>query len=182
MEYGFIKAMLEGYKSLRILADISDRKVLDIAIKSSCFDGQPRSIINDINAITMLTNQKINLINLKVLVMDMVDFLPYKYRQAARYRYIEGCKVSAVAEFLGLSVRSVFRLLHEIPKMCNAYFEEKGLDDGWFLKVYGNEKWLMKLCKYKEKKSVSFKKNNIKMIFDVSRCDKNRLSAKHTQF
>lgn len=168
MDNGFIKAMLEGYKSLGILADISDRKVLDIAIKSSCFDGRPCNIINDINAITMLTNHKIKLINLKVLVMDMVSFLPYKYRQAARYRFIDGCKVSAVAEFLGLSIRSVFRLLHVIPKMCNEYFETKGLDDSWFLKNYGNEKWLMKLCKYKEKKSVSFKKNNIKMIFDVN--------------
>lgn len=164
MNYEFIKAMLQGYEQLQILADISDRKVMDIAIKSSGIDGQPHEIFGDIKAITDLTNYKIDLINLKVLVMDMINSLPYKYRQVARKRYIERKKVHDIAKMLGLSIRSIFRLLEDLPEVCNEYFIKNGFDDDWFLKTYGNQKWLMKLCVQKTKNTQKKEKPDIKII------------------
>ena len=177
MDYSFIRAILQGFEQLEILADLSDRRVMDIAIKSSGIDGQPRTINNDINLITELTNYKINLINLKVLVLDMVASLPYKDRLTARYRYVEGKKVNAIAKLLGLSIRSVFRILENIPKVCNEYFEILGLDDRWFLKTYSNEKWLMKLIKPKKKRNDCAENQRVKITDAVIESRPNPKSA-----
>ena len=147
MNFVYIRAMLDCYKHIDKLADALDKRVMDIALKSSGFDGNFRPATHYIKAVTALTNQKIELINIKAIVLDMVKSLPYKYRQAAKYRYIDCLKVREIARLLGLSVRSVFRLLEQLPQYCDEYLNLCGLDDRWFLENYGAQKWITKYIK-----------------------------------
>lgn len=143
----YIKAMLDCYKHIDKLADALDKRVMDIALKSSGFDGNFRPCSHYIKDITNFTNQKINLINIKVIIMDMIKSLPYKYRLVAKYRYIDCLKVSEIAQCLGLSVRSIFRLLRQVPEYCEKYLNSSGLDDKWFWENFGNKKWMTKYLK-----------------------------------
>ncbi|HEY8443790.1 MAG TPA: sigma-70 region 4 domain-containing protein [Clostridia bacterium] len=143
----FIKAMLDCYKHIDKLADALDKRVTDIALKSSGFDGSFLPASHYVRAITDLTNQKIDLINIKVVIMDMIKSLPYRYRIAARYRYIENLKIREIARFLGVSSRSVFRLLERTPIYCDEYLTKRGFDDEWFINNFSNKQWMSKRLK-----------------------------------
>jgi hypothetical protein len=147
MNFVYIKAMLDCYKNIDKQADALDKKVMDIALKSSGFDGDFRPATHYIKAVTKLTNQKIELINIKAIVLDMIKSLPYKYRQIAKYRYIDCLKAREIAALLGLNIRTIFRLLERLPHYCNEYLNQSGLDDQWFLRNCGAQKWMAKYIK-----------------------------------
>ncbi|HEY8423824.1 MAG TPA: sigma-70 region 4 domain-containing protein [Clostridia bacterium] len=153
----YIKAMLDCFKHLDKLADALDKKAMDIALKSSGFDGNFRPATHYVRAITDLTNQKIDLINIKVIILDMINRLPYRYRLAARYRYIDNLKIREIAQKLNASSRSVFRLLEKVPAFCQEYLEKNGLDDQWFIENFANKKWMSKYLKNMEDKPIDKK-------------------------
>lgn len=146
MNGNFILAMLEGFGFLNTAAELLDKKVMDIAVSSSGFDGIPRQTMNDVKAINELTDRKINLINLKTLILDMVTKLPYKYRLLAKYRYLNGFKAYATAKMLGISLRTVFRWSENLGEECVKILTDLGYDDKLFEK-YWSEKWLAALVR-----------------------------------
>jgi AraC-like DNA-binding protein len=156
MNWTFIKAMLDCYKNIDKLADALDKRVTDIALKSSYY----------VRAITDLTNQKIDLINIKVVIMDMINNLPYRYRIAAKYRYVENLKIKDIAQRLGISTRSIFRLLERTPLYCDEYLTKRGFDDEWFLENFANKKWMSKHLRNNaaKEKTIIRPQNNIYII------------------
>jgi RNA polymerase sigma factor (sigma-70 family) len=133
MNWTFIKAMLDCYKHLDKMADALDKRAADIALKSSGFEGNFLPASYYVRAITDLTNQKIDLINIKVVILDMIKSLPYRCRVAVKYRYMENLKIREIAQRLGISSRSIFRLLERTPIYCDEYLTKLGFDDEWFL-------------------------------------------------
>lgn len=147
MKQEMIIAILEGYSRLDKLVKQTDKKVLDIALKSGGHGSGYPSTMRDIELINYYTNRKINLINLKIIVCKMLDSLTPKLRNLAKMRYINRLNVKTTAERLNISVRTVFRHCNRLAEQCMTRFFAKYPNYIEILEdIFHQEKWLSVLA------------------------------------
>lgn len=138
----YIGAMLENYSRLGAMISATDRHVMSIALCSSGYMGRSGETISEINKIKVLTDKKIRLLKIMALVNEVVTALEYKYKQAAKFRFIRAMTVEDTAAKLDVSVRTVYRILDCLPNECEKIMAAMGYDMARIIKEFGVEEWL----------------------------------------
>lgn len=140
------KTILSVYKYLEALSKAIDDLVIKKSIGSAFYsNGRFDSAYDCANKIMQLTNRKINLINLKVLVENTLSSMPLKYRRLLGLCYIDGVKSAEVSELLHISNRTFFRLKNDsinvfTQKLIGAGYTKEKLEE-----IFCGENWLKNL-------------------------------------
>lgn len=167
------KTILSVYKYLEALSNSIDDLVIKKSINSAFYNnGRFRSCYDCANKIMQLTERKINLINIKILVEETLGKMPLRYRQLLALSYIDGVKSEEIAEIMHISMRTFFRKKNEAIEsfsknlVINGYTKEKlesmFCGEDWLKNLYnkklneevGHSKRMEEINKYKFFKSV----------------------------
>lgn len=140
------KTILSVYKYLEALSNSIDNLVLKKSINSAFYSSYRFDSCYDVaNKIMQLTERKINLINIKVMVDDTFESLPIKQRQLLALCYIDNIKSSIVADMMGISLRTFFRKKSEALNSFSKHMISKGYTKERIEDMFLGESWIRRL-------------------------------------
>ena len=103
-----VKSLLAIYNLIPQVADSIDKLVITRAC-CSAVQGIYDGVSKQTEAIINLTTQKVNLINLKILIDETLVEMPKRHSQIVIARCIDKIDINFLAKTLGFSVRETFR-------------------------------------------------------------------------
>lgn len=140
------KTILSMYKYLEALSNSIDELVLKKSINSAFYgNGRYNSCYDCASKIMQLTERKINLINIKVMVDDTLEKMPLKYRQLLILAYIDNAKSEDIAEIMHVSIRTFFRKKNEALISFAKNLTALGFTQEKLNCMFGGEHWLKNL-------------------------------------
>lgn len=140
------KTILSVYKYLEALANSIDDLILKKSINSAFYNnGRYNSCYDCANKIMQLTERKVNLINIKVMVDNTLLKMPLKYRQLLALAYIDNVKSEEIAEIMHVSVRTFFRRKNEALSSFAKNLTMQGFTKLKLEDMFCGEHWLKNL-------------------------------------
>lgn len=140
------KTLLTVYNQLEKITDTIDNIVLTRAINSHNFYTN-NEVLYVAEKILSLTQRKIKLINLKVLVDEILSEME-EDAKILIFKYLYEFNTEKLMYSLNLSERSVYRKVNEAVITFSTICEKKGFsceklyeiykDEGWIIEVYNN--------------------------------------------
>lgn len=140
------KTILSVYKYLEALSNSIDDLVLKKSINSAFYNNGRRNTCYDCaNKIMQLTERKINLINIKVLVDDTLRLMPVWQRQLIAMCYIDNAKSEEISEMMHISLRTFFRKKNEALQSFAKNLLLQGFTKEKLELMFCGESWLNSL-------------------------------------
>jgi hypothetical protein len=147
------KTILSVYKYLEALSNSIDNLVLKKSINSAFYNnGRYNTCFDCANKIMQLTERKINLINIKVLVDDTLKLMSTSQRQLIAMCYMDNAKSEEIADMMHISIRTFFRkkndALNSFAKnlLLQGFTKEKlemmFCGEGWLNNLYLRNQYL----------------------------------------
>lgn len=161
------KTILSVYKYLEALSNSIDDLVVKKSINSAFYsNGRFDTAYETANKIMRLTDRKINLINLKVLIEDVLAVLPSKYRKVLILKYVDGVKGDDIALLMRVSNRTYFRFKNSAIEHFSKVLVSKGYNKQKLEEMFCGENWLNNLYRSnKEEIKLDFDDDLIKYKF-----------------
>ena len=164
------KTILSVYKYLEALSNSIDNLVLKKSINSSFYNnGRYSSCYECVNKIMQLTDRKINLINIKVLVDDTLSMMSIPQRQLLALCYMDNVKSEEVAEMMHISLRTFFRKKDEALTNFSKRLLMQGFTKEKLESMFCGEGWLNSLYErnqqLQENKEYRIDRNNKRRFF-----------------
>ncbi len=139
------KTLLSVYRYLERIAGALDKIILQSGLNSSSILGQ-NYFYNNVYSITQkiidLSERKVTLINLKLLVEDVLGELEEKDAQILIEKYFDGVKSTELMQRHGISMRTVFRKLDCALNSFASKLIVKGYPDRILSQNLRNEGWI----------------------------------------
>lgn len=159
------KTILSVYKYLEALSNSIDDLVLKKSINSAFYNnGRFNSCYDCANKIMQLTERKINLINIKVMVDDTLNNMSLSQRQLLALSYIDNVKSEEIAEIMHVSLRTFFRKKNEALNSFAKNLLALGFNKSKLEDMFYNETWLNNLynrnLELDENREYSIEKDN----------------------
>lgn len=136
------KTLLSLYRHLGAISNSIDNLIKRIGINSAFNHSVYNSAYVDSNKIIELTERKIKIINLKVLIEKALDSLKVNDLTILSLYYIDGVNYKKILESLGITERTFFRR----KEMAIARFSDKlnslGYDATKLNEYLQNENWI----------------------------------------
>lgn len=136
------KTLLSLYRHLHTMANSIDNLIKRIGINSAFNHSVYNSTIKDSNKIIELTERKIKIINLKVIVEKGLNNLKEKDLKILVLAYVDGLNYKKIIELLGITERTYFRR----KEIAIANFSENlsllGYDAKKFSTYLKSENWI----------------------------------------
>ena len=139
------KTLLTIYNQLEKITEAIDNLVLTRAINSHNYNTN-NEVLYVADKIINLTQRKIKLINLKVLVDKVLNKMDKEEAKILILKYLYEFNTEKLMESLGVKERSIFRKINEaivsFSTICEKYgFNSEKLydtykDEGWIIEVY----------------------------------------------
>jgi hypothetical protein len=147
------KTLLNVYKYLETVIDAIDKIVMKSALNSYYFNGNNVSqngVMAVANKIINLSERKVKLINVKVLVDRAIEQCGELNAQLLIERYMDDDSAEMIATRHNLNIRTYFRRLAQAEQsMCNA-MAKMGYDSKKLSSYLSDEKWIIEILnKYK---------------------------------
>lgn len=137
------KTLLSVYKHLESITGAIDNLIVKKGINSMFYtDRRGLTTYDCASEIIELTDRKINLINLKVLVEDGLNKLPFEHKRVLMLFYVDGLKSSEVTKLMGCSERTFFRKKDEAIVAFGKNLKCMGFDEVRLSYMFRKEKWL----------------------------------------
>ena len=140
------KTILSVYKYLEALSNSIDELVMKKSINSSFYNnGRFNSCYDCANKIMMLTERKINLINIKVMVDDVLNKMTVNQRQLLVLCYVDNVRSEDIAKFFNISLRTYFRKKNEALNSFAKNLLSLGFTKSKLEEMFCCENWLNNL-------------------------------------
>lgn len=153
----WVKTVLSVYRYLERICGSIDKIIMQSALGSADILGQ-NYFYNNTAAISEklidLSERKITLINLKVLVDDILGELQLKDSIVLIQRYLDEMKMKDIAQKDNISIRSVFRRLENAENAFGHKLKLKGYDSQKLNDFLKNEQWILNAYNKFEKSDV----------------------------
>lgn len=145
-KYVWAKTLLSVYPYLEVVADDIDRQV-DIIAKNSFYVTGVNFVTNSTSMVAdniiELSQRKVSLINIKVLIEKAFKECKSELAQILIQKYVDHDKSREIAESCNLSMRTYFRKLDEGLKAFAKSIAGQGFTDDKLKKYLQNEDWIM---------------------------------------
>lgn len=142
------KTLLSGYRYLERLANAIDKIVYTRAINSFYVSGQNLSF-NSINLVSddilNLTERKVSLINLKLILDEALKKLNPKHAELLISVFIECRNCYQSSDELEISLRTFFRRQNEALESFSKILSQLGHTPESFDAILKNENWLLEI-------------------------------------
>ena len=136
-QFIWAKTILEVYKHLERATYIIDGTVDKISL-------MPELTINDLSAkLINLTERKVNLINLKLIVEQLLSKCSPKHIRVLSLKYIQGLSASEIAEVMKVNSRTIFRLTNSALQEFVTNMKRSGFTANYLFKHLKKEKWIL---------------------------------------
>ncbi len=142
-----IKSVLEGYHFMDKIIKKLDANVLTKGINSYHTQGTNETL-NLVDDLMHLTFRKQKLLTIKRLIEDCVKVLPERVSKVIMLKYIDCFKNADIAKMLGVSSRTVSRILEKGISDVALFFYANGfsyfnlrnylIDESWLIEIYDN--------------------------------------------
>ena len=140
------KTILSVYKYLEALSNSIDNLVIKKSINSAFYNnGRYNSCYDCVNKIMQLTERKINLINVKVLVDDTLKLMSIGQRRLLALCYMDNAKSEDIANMMNISIRTFFRKKNEALNSFAKNLLMQGFTKEKLEKMFCGEAWLNNL-------------------------------------
>ena len=140
------KTTLSAYPYLIKIADAIDRVVERRAMNSFYVSGSDfsRNNVYDLaNQLLGLSDRKVVLINLKILVENTLKKCDKFFAKLLIAKYISRKKSAEICELLNVAQRTYFRKIKEAEKQFEVCLRAQGYDQQKLLEFLGEEEWIM---------------------------------------
>lgn len=140
------KTLLSVYRYLEPITSAIDNLIVKKGVNSMFYtDKRGFTTYDCASEIIELTDRKINLINLKVLVDDGLNKLPFEQKRVLMLFYIDGLKTTEITKLMGCVERTFFRKKDEAIVAFGKNLKCMGFDESRLSQMFGKEKWLREL-------------------------------------
>lgn len=136
------KTLLSLYRHFGVMANSIDNLVRRIGINSAFRHTIYDSTIVDSNKILELTERKIKIINLKVIVEDILSDLNMKDLKILTLCYVDGVEYKKIIKLLNINQRTFFRRKEIAIARFSNKLAEMGYDADKLDKYLHNENWI----------------------------------------
>ncbi len=140
------KTVLSVYRYLEALSKALDNLIIKKSVNSMFYtNSRGISAYDCASEIIELTQRKINLINIKVLVEDALNKLSFEHKRILMLCYVDGLKTSEITKLMGCVERTYFRKKDEALVGFGKAIKCMGIDERALDEMFGKEKWLRDL-------------------------------------
>ena len=139
------KTLLSVYRYLERVCDAIDKIVMKNALGCADITGQnyfQNNIYSVSQRIIDLSERKVTLINLKVLVEDTLKCLNAKEAKVLIEKYVDDAKAQDIAQIHDISIRTVFRIINNAEKSFSARLRLQGWSDLKLRVMIKDEMWI----------------------------------------
>lgn len=141
-EIAWVRTVLEVYRHLELIANTIDEMAKNEVYHS--FNAMYHTTMESMERMIEFNDRKRKLINLKVMIENaIVKIKKTTDQKILVMTYVDGMKCNVIAKNLEMSLRTYFRhkqnAIFELKEILN----KKRYTLSWFLKEYGDEKWLI---------------------------------------
>lgn len=148
------KTLLNLYRCLENVTDSIDKIILQMGVSSGRKNsGNFYDSLRQMNRIIELSNNKITLINLKVMIEKSLCSLNEIHKKILILKYFDKNNNQTIIEALNLSRRTYFRKLKEAVKSFSKSLIQFGYTDNYLFNMLKNEEWIMGLYNNYSKKN-----------------------------
>lgn len=142
------KTILSVYKYLEALSKSLDNLILKKSVNSMFYhNGRGGGTYELANEILLLTERRINLINLKVIIENALERLALNERKLLMLFFVDNVRTDKIAELMGCCDRTFFRKKNEAVNSFSKAIIANGITKEKLNEMFGKEKWLMDLYK-----------------------------------
>ena len=149
------KTILSVYRYLERISNAIDKIVKRSAFASGYLSQQNyyyNNVLSVSQKIIDLSQRKITLINLKVLIEDVLKTISKKDAQILIERYIDGDKCKQIAQKYNLSIRTIFRRIESAEIAFAKTLKIKGYCESKLTNFLKDEKWITNVyCRLSQK-------------------------------
>jgi hypothetical protein len=157
------KTFLNIYRSLEKITFAIDKIVLTSGLNIS------GDVYFTANKMIELTNRKITLINLKLLIEKQLSELPSTYAKLLILKYVDRLRGEDIATAFKISNRTYFRRHNAALKSFELCLKKNGKDHKTLLEVCKKEAWIMDLYnKFLEQEKNYSKAQSMKTKKDIN--------------
>lgn len=140
------KTLLGVYNYLETIAGAMDKIILKSALNSFNFSKlnyEKNNVLNISNRLIDLSERKITLINLKLVIEEGLKNIPQKDALLLVAKYINRMKIQEISEKYSISTRSIFRKLTDAEAKFLYALSTKGFTSHKLKEMLKNEHWIM---------------------------------------
>lgn len=151
-----VKTLFTVYRFFEKLANSID-KIVEVRAVNACYSHLENISYNSVekvaNDIMELTQRKVTLINLKILVDQILKNIDKNHSRFVIMKYIEDRALFEIADALQVSIRTLSRWNKHSILMGASYLENRGLSFNVLINFIKNEKWILQVFNEYNKKS-----------------------------
>ena len=139
------KTLLSVYRYLERVCDAIDKIVMKNALGCADITWQnyfQNNIYSVSQRIIDLSERKVTLINLKVLIEDTLKCLNAKEAKVLIEKYVDDAKAQDIAQIHDISIRTVFRIINNAEKSFSARLRLQGWSDLKLRVMIKDEMWI----------------------------------------
>lgn len=140
------KTLLTTYRYFERMAGAIDKMVDTRAMNSMCMSGADYSTNNVLSLsekIIELSERKVKIINLKILVENSLDRCGDSFARILIGKYIDGAKNIELCEKFGLPYRTYFRRLSDAERRFESAMSTLGFNSEKLESYLSSEKWIL---------------------------------------
>ena len=167
------KTILFTYKYLDNIAGALDKLIDRQALNSYYYCGgnqMDNGVMAVADRIIKLSQRKIKLINIKVLVEQTLEKCDTLLAQLLIEKYVDNDKIEEIAKRHNLSSRTYFRRLMQAEDSFSYLMSLRGFNDEKLKDYLKDEKWIMEIYNKFSHKAVCEEKNEEKEIIEQQIC------------
>ena len=131
------KTILSVYKHLERATYAIDGVVTKLSLI-------PELSVNELTTkIINLTDRKVNLINLKLIVEQLLSKCSSKHIRVLSLKYVQELSASEIAEVMNLNARTIFRLQNSALQQFTENMKSSGFNANYLFNHLKKEKWIL---------------------------------------
>jgi hypothetical protein len=160
------KTLLSSYRYLDRVSKAIDKIVMTRALNSFHTSGSNmafNSVANVSDDILKLTDRKVNLINLKIILDNAIEKTQNKFSTLLISTFIEGRTCFESVKILNISLRTFFRRQNEAIDSFINVLSSQGYDSKVFGQMLKDENWILDIKQRYEKNPVQIEEFNNKI-------------------
>ncbi len=157
------KTILQVYKYLPRIARTYDKLILSKAINSQFTNSSNIAFFSAeavTDAIITLSQRKITLINLKLLIEKALKTMKPSLARILILKFIDGKRCVDLAIKLDVCIRTIFRKLNLALESFSLALKRLGYDEAKLNKMLAHEKWIAQVHQHISKSDLSLIEND----------------------
>lgn len=144
-QFLWVKTILTSYNYLEIQARSIDKLIMKLCVNGLATNTYEYLRYNTMSLTDEMIRQsqrKVNLINTKILVEEMLASIDKDLAKVLILKYIDKFLLSEIADIMNVSIKTIQRRTNRAIEECGVYLFKRGYANTKFREMFADEKWV----------------------------------------